>query len=167
LPDKVWASGSPNSSMTMSGEYRGKRFAVVNFLNAGQGATARRAGFSALSFPANLGNTPVEMMESLAPIRVLRREIRRGSGGRGMHSGGCGISFEFEILADASEVSASFLMTQLKSSPAGLAGGSAGKPGRLVVNGQEVDPTEPRVLKGGDRVLMETAGGGAYGVAQA
>jgi N-methylhydantoinase B len=167
LPDKVWASGSPNSSMTMSGEYRGKRFAVVNFLNAGQGATARRAGFSALSFPANLGNTPVEMMESLAPIRVLRREIRRGSGGHGKHAGGCGISFEFEILADASEVSASFLMTQLKSSPAGLAGGGAGKPGRLVLNGQEVDPTEPRVLKGGDRVLMETAGGGAYGVAQA
>jgi N-methylhydantoinase B len=167
LPDKVWASGSPNSSMTMSGEYRGKRFAVVNFLNAGQGATARRPGFSALSFPANLGNTPVEMMESLAPIRVLRREIRRGSGGRGKHDGGCGISFEFEILADAAEVSASFLMTQLKSSPAGLAGGSAGKPGRLVVNGQEVDPTEPRVLKAGDRILMETAGGGAYGVAPA
>jgi N-methylhydantoinase B len=167
LPDKVWASGSPNSSMTMSGEYRGKRFAVVNFLNAGQGATARRAGFSALSFPANLGNTPVEMMESLAPIRVLRREIRRGSGGRGTHDGGCGISFEFELLEDASEVSASFLMTQLKSSPAGLAGGSAGKPGRLVVNGREVDPTEPRVLKAGDRILMETAGGGAYGVAQA
>jgi N-methylhydantoinase B len=167
LPDKVWASGSPNSSMTMSGEYRGKRFAVVNFLNAGQGATARRAGFSALSFPANLGNTPVEMMEALAPIRVLRREIRRGSGGHGKHAGGCGISFEFDILADASEVSASFLMTQLKSSPTGLAGGGAGKPGRLVLNGQEVDPTEPRVLKGGDRVLMETAGGGAYGVAQA
>lgn len=167
LPDKVWASGSPNSSMTMSGEYRGKRFAVVNFLNAGQGATARRAGFSALSFPANLGNTPVEMMESLAPIRVLRREIRRGSGGRGRHDGGCGITFEFEILADASEISASFLMTQLKSSPAGLAGGSAGQPGRLVVNGETVDPTEPRVLQAGDRILMETAGGGAYGVAGA
>lgn len=165
LPNKVWASGSPNSSMTMSGEYRGKRFAVVNFLNAGQGATARRPGFSALSFPGNLGNTPVEMMETLAPIRVIRREIRHGSGGRGLHDGGGGISFEYEILPDASDVSASFLMTQLKSAPAGLAGGGAAKPGRLVLNGQEIDPTEPRVLKAGDRVLMETAGGGAYGVA--
>jgi N-methylhydantoinase B len=167
LPNKVWASGSPNSSMTMSGEYRGKRFAVVNFLNAGQGATARRAGFSALSFPANLGNTPVEMMESLAPIRVLRREIRRGSGGSGKHEGGCGISFEFEILPDASECTASFLMTQMKSSPQGLAGGGAGKPGRLLLNAQQVDPTEPRVLKAGDRVLMETAGGGGYGTIDA
>ncbi|MCS0505070.1 hydantoinase B/oxoprolinase family protein [Ancylobacter mangrovi] len=163
LPDKVWAAGSPNSSLTMSGEYRGKRFAVVNFLNAGQGATARRDGFSALSFPANLGNTPVEMMENLAPIRVLRREIRRGSGGAGQHGGGGGISFEFEILPDASDVMTSFLMTQLKSPTAGFAGGSSGKPGRLVINGTQVDPTEPRVLKAGDRILMETAGGGGYG----
>ena len=166
LPEKVWATGSPNSSMTMSGEYRGKRFAVVNFLNAGQGATARRRGFSALSFPGNLGNTPVEMMETLAPIRVIRREIRRGSEGLGLHNGGAGISFEYEILPDASDVTASFLMTQLKSAPLGLAGGGSGKQGRLVLNGQEVDPTEPRVLKAGDRVLMETAGGGAYGIAK-
>ncbi|NPT36484.1 hydantoinase B/oxoprolinase family protein [Paraburkholderia xenovorans] len=165
LPEKVWAAGSPNSSMTMSGEYRGKRFAVVNFLNAGQGANSRRDGFSALSFPGNLGNTPVEMMESLAPIKVLRREIRRGSGGAGKHPGGCGISFEFELLPEAANVTASFLMTQLKSSPPGLAGGGAGQPGRLMINGQIMDPTEPRVLNAGDRVLMETAGGGAYGAA--
>jgi N-methylhydantoinase B len=167
LPDKVWAGGSPNSSMTMSGEYRGRRYAVVNFLNAGQGATARRPGFSALSFPANLGNTPVEIMESLAPIRVVRREIRRGSGGVGRHDGGDGIRFEFELLPDAGEATASFLMTQLKSVPAGLAGGGAGKPGRLLVNGAEVDPTEPRILRAGDRVVMETAGGGAYGAQSA
>jgi len=163
LPDKVWASGSPNSSMTMSGEYRGRRYAVVNFLNAGQGATARRPGYCALSFPANLGNTPVEIMESLAPIRVLRREIRRGSGGAGRHKGGDGIRFEFELLPDAREATASFLMTQLKSAPEGLAGGGAGQPGRLLVNGQQVDPTEPRILKASDRVVMETAGGGGYG----
>jgi N-methylhydantoinase B len=165
LPDKVWAGGSPNSSMTMSGEYRGNRYAVVNFLNAGQGATARRPGYSALSFPANLGNTPVEVMESLAPLRVLRREIRRGSGGNGRHKGGDGIRFEFELAHDAKEATASFLMTQLKSVPAGLAGGGAGQPGRLLINGEQVDPTEPRILRAGDRVIMETAGGGGYGAA--
>jgi N-methylhydantoinase B len=163
LPEKVWAAGSPNSSMTMSGEYHGQRFAVVNFLNAGQGANARRPGFSATSFPANLGNTPVEMMESLAPIRVVKRAIRHGSGGAGQHAGGDGISFEYEILPDASDVNASFLMTQLKSPTAGFGGGGSGKPGRLLINGTQIDPTEPRVLKGGDRVLMETAGGGAFG----
>jgi N-methylhydantoinase B len=163
LPQKVWAGGSPNSSMTMSGEYRGRRYAVVNFLNAGQGANARRPGYSALSFPGNLGNTPVEMMESLAPIKVLRREIRRGSGGAGIHRGGDGISFEFELLPEAKETTASFLMTQLKSVPQGLDGGGPGQPGRLLINGVEVDPTEPKLLKGGDRILMETAGGGGWG----
>ena len=166
LPDQVWATGSPNSSVTMSGEYRGKRFAVVNFLNAGQGATARRPGFSALSFPANLGNTPVEVMESLAPIRVLRREIRRGSGGAGQQSGGAGIRFEFEIEPDAADVTASFLMTQLKSPTAGLNGGGSGQAGQLLVNGASVDASQPRVLRAGDRVTMETAGGGAYGAAR-
>ena len=164
LPNKVWAGGSPNSSMTMSGEWCGKRFAVVNFLNAGQGATARRAGFSAMSFPGNLGNTPIEVMESSAPIKVLRREIRRNSGGQGLHHGGHGISFEFELLADAKNVTVSFLMTQLKSVPAGLAGGGSGKQGRLSINDIDVDPTDPKILKAGDRILMETAGGGAYGI---
>lgn len=163
MPERIWAAGSPNSSLTMSGEYRSKRFAVVNFLNAGQGANAKRPGFSATSFPANLGNTPVEMMESLAPIRVLRRELRQGSGGTGMHEGGCGLSFEFEIPADASDVMASFLMTQCRSPTKGMAGGGAGEPGRLLLNGERIDPTAPRVLRAGDRVLMETAGGGGYG----
>ncbi len=165
MPDRIWAAGSPNSSLTMSGEYRSKRFAVVNFLNAGQGANAKRKGFSATSFPANLGNTPVEMMETLAPIRILRRELRRGSGGAGAQEGGSGLSFEFQIMNDASDVMTSFLMTQCKSPTKGLAGGGAGKPGQLLLNGERIDPTMPRVLKAGDRVLMETAGGGGYGTA--
>ena len=103
-------------------------------------------------------------MEALAPIRVLRREIRRGSGGAGRHRGGDGLRFEFALLANAREAMASFLMTQLKSVPAGLSGGGAGQPGRLVVNGEQVDPTEPRILRAGDRVVMETAGGGGYGL---
>jgi N-methylhydantoinase B len=163
LPDKVWASGSANSSVTMFGQYRGRHFNVVNFVNGGQGATARRDGYSAISFPANLGNTPVEMMESLAPIVVHRREIRRGSGGAGARRGGDGIAFEFEIAPQASIVATSFLMTRVKYPPPGLEGGMDGQRGRLVLNGSEIDPTEQRMLKPGDRVLLETAGGGGHG----
>jgi len=164
LPEKVWASGSANSSVTMFGQYRNRPFNVVNFINGGQGATALRDGFSALSFPANLGNTPVEMMEALAPIRVHRRSIRRDSGGDGVHQGGDGLTFEFEMTPEASNVSASFLMTRLKYPPPGLNGGSEGKRGRLAINGVDVDPTEQRILQPGDRVVMESAGGGGFGV---
>jgi len=163
LPDRVWASGSANSSVTMFGQYRNRPFNVVNFINGGQGATAARDGYSALSFPANLGNTPVEMMEALAPIRVYRREIRRGSGGAGRRRGGDGLIFEFEITGEASSVATSFLMTRLKYPPPGLHGGQDGRRGRLVINGVEADPTEQRILRPGDRVIMETAGGGGYG----
>jgi N-methylhydantoinase B len=163
LPSRVWASGSANSSVTMSGEHRGRRFAVINFLNAGQGATCSRDGFSVLSFPSNLGNTPVEVIESLAPIRVLSRSIRRGTGGAGRHRGGDGLRFEFVVTSDAPVVT-SFIMTRLKSAPPGLAGGAAGALGRLQLNGKSIDPADHWVLKPGDHVLMETAGGGGYGV---
>ena len=163
LPDRVWASGSANSSVTMFGRYRDRPFNVVNFINGGQGATARRNGFSALSFPANLGNTPVEMMEALAPILVHRREIRRGSGGAGRQRGGEGLTFEFEITQEASSVATSFLMTRLKFPPPGLNGGQDGARGKLLINGEPSDPTEQRILKPGDRIVMESAGGGAYG----
>jgi N-methylhydantoinase B len=165
LPERVWAPGSPNSSITMSGEYRGKRYAGVSFITAGQGANARRDGYSALAFPANPGNTPVEVLESQMPIRVLRRGLRAGSGGTGRHNGGDGISFEYEILKDAPDVIASFLMTKMKSAPQGAEGGGPGKACRLLVNGEAIDPTEPRILRAGDRVVVETAGGGAYGKA--
>ncbi|MBC7779034.1 MAG: hydantoinase B/oxoprolinase family protein [Proteobacteria bacterium] len=162
LPDRVWASGSANSSVTMSGEHRGRRFAVINFLNAGQGASAQRDGYSVLSFPSNLGNTPIEVMESLAPLRVIGRSIRRGTGGKGRHVGGDGLRFEFELVADSPAVT-SFIMTRLKSAPPGLAGGESGALGRLELNGKPIDPSDHWVLQPGDHVLMETASGGGYG----
>jgi N-methylhydantoinase B len=162
LPEHVMASGSANSSVTMSGGYKGRRFASINFLNAGQGALADRPGNSVLSFPSNLGNTPVEVLESLAPVRVVRRGIRRGSGGVGRQRGGDGLTFEFDVIADQPIV-ASFIMTRLKLPPPGLFGGGAGQVGRLLINGHPVDPSDHRLLKFGDRVTMETAGGGGYG----
>jgi N-methylhydantoinase B len=162
LVDRVWASGSANSSVTMSGEHRGRRFAVVNFLNAGQGATAHRDGYSVLSFPSNLGNTPIEVLESMAPFKVLDRSIRRGTGGEGRHRGGDGLRFEFNVVSDAPVVT-SFIMTRLKSAPPGLGGGGAGALGRLELNGRPIDPSDHWVLQPGDHVLMETASGGGFG----
>jgi len=162
IPDRVQAPGSANSSVTMTGEHKGRRFAVVNFLNAGQGASARREGLSVISFPSNLGNTPIEVMESLAPIRVTHRSIRKQSGGRGRKRGGAGLSFGFDVASD-SPVLASFIMTRVKVPPPGLLGGQDGAPARLTVNDEPIDHARHHVLKPGDRVLMETAGGGGYG----
>lgn len=164
LGDRVGAEGSANSSFTIVGEHRGRPYAVASFINAGQGATSARAGHSVLSFPSNLGNNPVEVLESLAPVRVHRREIRRGSGGAGRHRGGDGLSMTFEFLGET-PARCSFLTTRRIVAPKGAAGGGDGKVARVVINGTEIDTTAHQTLKKGDVVLYETAGGGGYGEA--
>ena len=71
-------------------------YSSICFMNAGQGATQHRDGYSVLSFPSNLGNTPIEVFEQQAPLRVIERSIRRWSGGEGQHRGGGGLHFEIE-----------------------------------------------------------------------
>jgi len=162
LPERAIAEGSSNSSITVTGEHHGRPYAAVNFMNAGQGATKHRDGFTMLSFPSNLSNTPIEVLEQMAPLIVIERAIRRGSGGNGQHRGGDGLRFEVEVAADT-PMMASMIMTRWRTAPQGINGGEPGKPGRLELNGKPIDPAEHWVLNKGDRVVMETAGGGGYG----
>jgi N-methylhydantoinase B len=162
LPDRAVAEGSSNSSITVTGEHKGRNYAAVNFMNAGQGATKFRDGFTMISFPSNLSNTPIEIFEQMAPVRVVERAIRRGSGGAGKHRGGDGLRFEVEVVADT-PMMASMIMTRWRTAPQGISGGDSGKVGGLQLNGKPIDPAEHWVLKKGDRVVMETAGGGGYG----
>jgi len=164
VPEQVRAApGSPGSAFTMSGEHRGRRYALHTFVAPGLGGSAHSRGQSALHFPTNISNTPVEVMEHGAPVRFTRRAIRHGSGGRGRHAGGDGLTFEFEVLADQPGV-ATFILNRRHEAPPGLFGGEPGALGRCEVNGRAVDPADHHVLRHGDRVLMETAGGGGYGV---
>ncbi len=162
LGDRVGAEGSANSSFTITGQRNGRRYALVNFLNAGQGATASRDGHSVLSWPSNLGNTPIEVLESLAPLLVDYRKIRRGSGGKGRNRGGDGIALAFEFVGDSPAV-CSFLCTRRIVAPAGSLGGDPGKTAAIRINGRTIDPTEHRVLEKGDKVVFLTAGGAGYG----
>ena len=162
MPDKLRAEGSGNTSITMVGREAGRAFAISNFVNAGQGATARRHGRSALSFPSNLGNTPIEILEAEAPLLVRHRRLHRGSGGSGRWRGGDGIDFAFEYLGE-SPARCAFLMTRRVVPPRGASGGGDGRPARLRLNGEPVDPLRVRRLAKGDRVDLETAGGGGFG----
>jgi N-methylhydantoinase B len=162
LPERAIAEGSSNSSITVAGEHGGHPYAAVNFMNAGQGATRRRDGFTMLSFPSNLSNTPIEVLEQMAPVRVIERAIRRGSGGAGKHRGGDGLRFEIEAAAD-SPMMASMIMTRFRTAPQGILGGAPGAVGGLWLNGKPINPAEHWVLAKGDRVVMETAGGGGCG----
>ena len=163
LPNRVWAPGSANSGMMISGEHAGRRYAGIYFINAGQGASSRRKGLAALSFPSNLSNTPIEVIEGEVPLRIVRRKLRAGSGGAGRHRGGDGLDFTFEFVGDTPAVCA-IIMTRFKVPPPGVHGGEPGQVGRILLNGAPLDPTEHLVLKRGDVVSMQTAGGGGFGV---
>ena len=166
LPDRVWAPGAANSSFTLSGENGGRRYATVSFLNGGQGGSSERDGLRALSFPSNLANTPLEVIEAEAPLRVAYREVRRGSGGAGTRRGGDGLRFAFTYTGDASAM-CSFLITRFRVAAPGLFGGDAGALATLQLNGRTIDPAEHWVLNPGDYVEIETAGGGGYGASTA
>ena len=162
FPDRVWAEGSSNCSFSSNGEWHGRRYSVINFSNAGQGATSRRDGFSALSFPSNLGNNPIEVMEILQPILVRHRRLRKGSGGKGKYNGGDGLCVEFEFRGDSPGV-VSFMATRRKIAARGSAGGGDAKRARVTVRGQPIDYTRQYTLNAGDVVVLETGGGGGFG----
>ncbi len=105
------------------------------------------------------------MLEHRYPVRLERFAVRRGSGGAGRYPGGDGVVRELRFLAP---VSVSLLSQHRRTGPYGQAGGRPGKPGRqrLLRAGGEV--VELRAIDGceavaGDRLLLETPGGGGWG----
>jgi N-methylhydantoinase B len=114
----------------------------------------------------NTLNTPVEALEMSYPFRVVEYAVRRGSGGGGAHPGGDGITRTYEFLADAT---VTLLTERRRLAPCGLAGGSAGAPGRntLVRSASQLPAALPSKttlrVQPGDQLTIETPGGGGWG----
>ena len=144
--------------------FGGAGFAYYETLAGGMGARRDSKGPSAVhSHMTNTLNTPVEALERADPVRVIRYAIRRGSGGRGRHRGGDGLIREYEFLGPAQ---VSILGERRKTAPWGLAGGKPGKPGVDRLNGRTVPGHAAFGVKAGDRLAIETPGGGGYGGAR-
>jgi N-methylhydantoinase B len=138
------------------------RYAVNAFIGAGQGGSASMEGVSAISFPSNLSNTPIEVLESQAPIRVTDRSIRRNSGGAGAKRGGDGIRFAFEMYGESPAIG-SFMINRVRRPAPGLKGGEDGAPAIFRINTKPIASSGQYILNKGDRVLIETGGGGGFG----
>jgi N-methylhydantoinase B len=108
----------------------------------------------------NTLNTPVEALELAYPLRVERYSLRRGSGGAGLHEGGEGVVREIRAL----EPCRLSLLTQRRAlAPRGAHGGGDGRPGRNLLNGEELPAFATRDLAAGDLLRIETPGGGGWG----
>jgi N-methylhydantoinase B len=132
-------------------------------IGGGGGASSRCAGLDARhTHMTNTLNTPIEIFESNFPARIAHYGVRRGSGGVGLHRGGDGIVREYEFLAPAA---VTLLSDRREVAPWGSAGGGNGACGRNSLNGRRLPGRVEIDVVAGDRLRIETPGGGGWGPA--
>jgi N-methylhydantoinase B len=164
LPGRMPAAshGSMNN-LAMGSARPGAAWDYYETIGGGMGAGARGGGLSGVqTHMTNTLNTPIEVLEARYPLRVTRYGLRRGSGGAGRRPGGDGLVRELAFLAPA-QVS---LLTERRShTPWGASGGAPGLPGRNLLNGRSLPAKTALTVEAGDRLRIETPGGGGYGAA--
>jgi N-methylhydantoinase B len=168
LPERVpAASQGTMNNVTVGGwdAARNRPYAYYETIAGGAGASPRSDGTSAThTHMTNTLNTPAEALEYAYPLRVLRYEKRRGSGGEGQHCGGDGVRRDLQVLAPAR---ACVLSDRRRLGPYGLDGGASGQPGHNVLIRSEAERTLPGKacfdLESGDVLSVRTPGGGGYG----
>ncbi len=168
LPGRIPAAsqGTMNNVAIGGIDHRNaKPFAYYETIAGGMGASAEGPGEHAVhSHMTNTLNTPAEALEYSCPLRVTQYSLRGESGGDGSFKGGNGIIREIEFLSDAEVTVISERRTR---GPYGLSGGSAGKKGANTVIMNRASTLMPSkfqtVLRQGDRLRIETPGGGGYG----
>jgi N-methylhydantoinase B len=164
LPEKVMAGvGSPLWIANLSGKREdGRPFATVLFFNGGMGATSRKDGSSAMSWPSNISPTPVEITERDSGLQVRYKALREGSGGQGAFRGGLGQEICF-VSRHPTPLAIVFLTERIRYAAPGLGGGGPGACGEVLINGEPIDSRRPCTLNPGDEVILRTPGGGGFG----
>jgi N-methylhydantoinase B len=161
------ASQGTMNNLTIGGtdDRTGRQFAYYETVAGGMGARPALDGIDAIhTHMTNSLNTPAEAMEYAYPMRVRRYSIRRGSGGGGQFRGGDGVVRELELLTDAR---VTVLSDRRKTRPYGLKGGAPGAAGRATIVGEGGEHVlagkDSAYAHAGDRIRIETPGGGGYG----
>jgi N-methylhydantoinase B len=152
-PVQAQGQGTMNN-LTLANEH----FTYYETLGGGQGACPEADGPSAIHVAmSNTLNTPIEALETEFPLRVRELSLRRGSGGDGEQRGGEGIVREIEALAP---MRFTLLTERRRHAPRGRGGGGDGAPGRNLRNGEALPSKAEGELGAGDRLRLETPGGG-------
>ncbi|HPW62656.1 MAG TPA: hydantoinase B/oxoprolinase family protein, partial [Cyclobacteriaceae bacterium] len=142
------------------------RFGFYETICGGTGAGPGFNGTDAIhSHMTNTRITDPEILELRYPVRLERFEIRKDSGGKGKWKGGEGVIREILF---KEKVEVNILSQHRIEEPYGLAGGTAGKRGKqklITAQGQtiELSGLDSTTANVGDRIVIETPGGGGYG----
>jgi N-methylhydantoinase B len=145
------------NNLTLSGE----DWTYYETIGGGQGACPDADGPSAEHVAmSNTLNTPIEALETDFPLLVRELSVRRGTGGAGRQRGGDGIVRELEA---TEPMRFTLIGERRRHSPHGREGGAPGETGRDLLNGNQVPAKTEGRLEAGDRLRIETPGGGGYG----
>jgi N-methylhydantoinase B len=165
VPERVMAPGYDGLWDThLAGEERGtnRYFSFSWFSSGGTGALAGQDGLSATAYPSGIAGVQSEVMETIAPLVIRRRELRRDSGGPGTFRGGLGQTLEFEVRTDKDYLF-SGLYERVHHPAPGLRGGHEGAPGRVgASDGVDVQPKISRLVPAHTAITLELPGGGGY-----
>ncbi|MEM9048833.1 MAG: hydantoinase B/oxoprolinase family protein [Pseudomonadota bacterium] len=172
LPDRITAAPAGSSgNFALGGQdpEAGRGFVMYQLSGGGYGGNARTDGLSNGCSTIGISKAPpVEIMESRFPVLYRRYALREGSGGAGAQRGGFGLDYEIELLRG--EARASFVMDHGRFGPPGVLGGADGAPNRVIVWRGGDKHVPPHLSKeqdipvaAGDRVEVQTPGGGGYG----
>ncbi|HEU5104309.1 MAG TPA: hydantoinase B/oxoprolinase family protein [Solirubrobacterales bacterium] len=154
-PGPAQGQGTMNN-LTLASE----DFTYYETLGGGQGACPEADGPSAIHVAmSNTLNTPTEALEAEFPLRVRELSLRRGSGGVGTHRGGDGLVREIEALA---EMRFTLITERRRRAPRGHGDSEDGARGANLLNGAPLPSKTAGDLRPGDRLRLETPGGGGW-----
>lgn len=156
-------------SVAGQGAKPGQRWVMFSFFGGGHGGHSDGDGLAHGNAPISMATIPpLEILEAAYPVRFTQWALRAGSGGDGTHRGGLGAVYEIELLEDSAEA---FIFGERGTSPPkGIAGGGPGAVNRFrYQNGGRwhTPPMHSKMLgirlQRGERVRLETPGGGGWG----
>ena len=165
VPDKVLAQGADSLWNTqITGEREGgEPFTYVFFSGGGMGARPTGDGLSATAFPSGIRGVPAEVIESISPVVMHKREFRPDSEGPGRNRGGFGQEMELGVRSHSSWV-LSAMYDRTRCPAQGIQGGSPGAAGAVrTTDGRGLHPKRQQRMDAEERVVLSLPGGGGYG----
>ena len=178
-PERVngCAYGTINALSMAGHRSNGARWVMFSFFGGGHGGHPEGDGLNHGNAPISTATIPpLEILEAAYPVAFTQWALRPDSGGVGKHRGGLGAIYEIELLEESATV---FLFGERgKFPPPGVVGGGAGAMNKFAYQSADEetafpDKTPPLAskitgvkLRKGQRVRLETPGGGGYGNAQ-
>jgi N-methylhydantoinase B/oxoprolinase/acetone carboxylase alpha subunit len=170
MPERVIAGcgGTPLWAQYIFGKRRdGTSFATLNAASGGLGARHDKDGVSCLTFPVNIGNTPVEILESDLPLIVMRRELWQDSAGPGRTRGGLGQIFELLVpdseLGPDGPILIGFRGGRYDFPVPGLLDGRETPKGVMLIAGARAGAGGDTSVQPGGSIICRIPGGGGLG----